>query len=266
MILGPGGGKLSKRHGATTVEEFRDQGYLAGAIVNYLALLGWAPGDDREVLERDEMVAEFDLARIKHSAASFDAQKLEWMNAEHIRRLAVEDLAGEALPFAKARYGDAARHPRVRAGRRARAGALDDARADRRPGRVPVRPRRRARDRTGRDRRDRQARPGRPRARPGHRAHRDAASGRTTASTWCSCSKDRELKPAKHMKVLYAAIQGPHCGAAACSSRSRCSGAIRRCTDCAGHASGCRADETRVQDRVARRRSRSSRSCSSTSR
>jgi nondiscriminating glutamyl-tRNA synthetase len=105
MVLGPGGGKLSKRHGATTVEEFRDQGYLASAVVNYLALLGWSPGDDREVLERDEMVAEFDLARIKQSAASFDAQKLQWMNAEHIRRLTVEDLAGEALPFAKARYG-----------------------------------------------------------------------------------------------------------------------------------------------------------------
>ncbi len=106
MILGPGGGKLSKRHGADTVEEFRDAGYLPRALVNYLALLGWAPEDDREVLTPEELVAEFDLARVKPSAATFDSKKLEWMNGEHIRRLTVEDLAGEALPFAKARYGD----------------------------------------------------------------------------------------------------------------------------------------------------------------
>ena len=106
LIVGPGGAKLSKRHGAVSVEEYQEQGFLAAAIVNYLALLGWAPEDGREVLDRDELVAEFDLGRVNHSAAAFDAQKLEWMNAEHIRRLSVEELAGETLPFAKARYGD----------------------------------------------------------------------------------------------------------------------------------------------------------------
>jgi glutamyl-tRNA synthetase len=106
LIVGPGGAKLSKRHGAVSVEEYQERGFLADAIVNYLALLGWAPEDGREVLDRDELVAEFDLGRVNHSAAAFDAQKLEWMNAEHIRRLPVEELAGETLPFAKARYGD----------------------------------------------------------------------------------------------------------------------------------------------------------------
>ncbi|GIU87077.1 MAG: glutamate--tRNA ligase [Acidimicrobiia bacterium] len=105
LILGPGGAKLSKRHGATSVEEFRDAGYLPDALVNYLALLGWGPADGREVLTRDELVAEFDVARVTPSAATFDAQKLEWMNGEHIRRLGVADLAGEVLPFAKQRYG-----------------------------------------------------------------------------------------------------------------------------------------------------------------
>src|SRR5262249_39018698 len=106
MVLGPGGGKLSKRHGAQTVEEFQEQGYLADALVNYLALLGWAPADDREVMPRSELVAEFELERVNHSAATFDPKKLEWMNGEHIRRLDVDDLVGEALPFAKERYAD----------------------------------------------------------------------------------------------------------------------------------------------------------------
>jgi glutamyl-tRNA synthetase len=105
LIVAPGGAKFSKRHGAISVEEYRDAGYLAEALVNYLALLGWAPGDDREVMSTEELVAEFDLAHVKPSAAAFDAQKLEWMNAEHMRLLPVEELAGEVLPFAKARYG-----------------------------------------------------------------------------------------------------------------------------------------------------------------
>jgi glutamyl-tRNA synthetase len=104
LITGPGGAKLSKRHGAQNVEDYRDAGYLSRAVVNYLALLGWAPGDDREVMDIEELVAEFDISRVKQSAATFDVQKLEWMNAEHIRRLPVEELVGEALPFAQSRY------------------------------------------------------------------------------------------------------------------------------------------------------------------
>ena len=106
LILGPGGGKLSKRHGAASVEEYRDAGYLPHALVNYLALLGWGPEDGREVLSIDELIAEFDVARVTPSPATFDPKKLEWMNGEHIRRLALEDLAASVLPFARARYGE----------------------------------------------------------------------------------------------------------------------------------------------------------------
>ncbi len=105
LILGPGGGKLSKRHGAVTMEEYRESGYLASALLNYLALLGWGPEDGREVLTMTELVAEFTLERVNASAASFDPKKLEWMNAEHIRALPLPDLVGEVLPFAQARYG-----------------------------------------------------------------------------------------------------------------------------------------------------------------
>jgi glutamyl-tRNA synthetase len=106
LILGPGGGKLSKRHGAVSVEEYRDAGYLPHALVNYLALLGWGPEDGREVLTIDELINEFDIARVVSSAATFDPKKLEWMNGEHIRRCSIAELVAAVLPFARARYGD----------------------------------------------------------------------------------------------------------------------------------------------------------------
>jgi glutamyl-tRNA synthetase len=105
LILGQGGGKLSKRHAAISVEEYRDAGYLPGALLNYLALLGWGPEDGREVLTAGELIAEFDLARVIPSAATFDPKKLEWMNAEHIRRSTAAELRASVLPFARARFG-----------------------------------------------------------------------------------------------------------------------------------------------------------------
>jgi glutamyl-tRNA synthetase len=104
MILGPGGAKLSKRHAAISVEDYRDAGYLPHALVNYLALLGWGPEDDREVLTIDELIAEFDVSRVNPSPATFDPKKLEWMNGEHIRRMSVADLVSATLPFAEERY------------------------------------------------------------------------------------------------------------------------------------------------------------------
>jgi glutamyl-tRNA synthetase len=112
LILGPGGGKLSKRHGAVSVEEYRDAGYLPAALLNYLALLGWGPEDGREVLTVDELVAEFDLARVNSSAATFDPKKLEWVNGEHIRALPLAELVAAVLPFARTRYGDRLDIPR----------------------------------------------------------------------------------------------------------------------------------------------------------
>ena len=84
-ILGPDGQKLSKRHGATSIEEFRRQGYLPEALVNYLALLGWSPvTDGQEIMSLDEISAQFDLARVVKSSAIFDTAKLNWMNRTYI--------------------------------------------------------------------------------------------------------------------------------------------------------------------------------------
>lgn len=84
VILAAGGGKLSKRKGAASVGDFRDLGYLPEALVNFLALLGWSPGDDREVMPLPEMIAAFSLDRINPKPAAFDEKKLEWMNGQYI--------------------------------------------------------------------------------------------------------------------------------------------------------------------------------------
>src|SRR3954468_24321455 len=87
LILGPDKKRLSKRYGATSVEEFRGEGILPQALYNFMALLGWSPGDDQEILSRDEMVAIFDVNRLNSSAAVFDKEKLWWMNAQYLSRL-----------------------------------------------------------------------------------------------------------------------------------------------------------------------------------
>jgi len=87
VILAPGGGKLSKRKGAASVGDFRDLGYLPHTLVNFLSLLGWSPGDDREVMSLNEMIEAFSLERIHPKAVAFDEKKLEWMNGMHIRSL-----------------------------------------------------------------------------------------------------------------------------------------------------------------------------------
>jgi glutamyl-tRNA synthetase len=92
MILGPDGKKLSKRHGATAVGDYQDQGILAPAMRNFLALLGWSPGGDREILPEEEMIRLFTLEGIQTKAAVFDAAKLEWMNGEYLSALPPEEL------------------------------------------------------------------------------------------------------------------------------------------------------------------------------
>jgi len=91
--------KLSKRRHDVALEEFRERGYLADAMRNYLALLGWSPGDDREIMPIDDMVAEFDLAAVKPSPAFFDMQKLDAVNAEYIRAQPVATFVRESLPW-----------------------------------------------------------------------------------------------------------------------------------------------------------------------
>ena len=92
MIVGPDRQPLSKRHGAVAVESFRENGILPEALFNYLALLGWSPGED-EILPRDELVHRFELGAVQHHPAAFDPQKLEWMNGHYIRELPDDELA-----------------------------------------------------------------------------------------------------------------------------------------------------------------------------
>ncbi len=103
MILGPDGSRLSKRHGATSVEEFRARGYLPGALLNYLALLGWNPGDEREFFLLDELIKVFSLKRVNRSAAVFDIEKLDWLNGRHLRALPPGEALAAAAPFLRER-------------------------------------------------------------------------------------------------------------------------------------------------------------------
>jgi glutamyl-tRNA synthetase len=93
MIVNAQGKPYSKRDGAAYVGDFRERGFLADALFNYLALLGWSPGDDREIMTRADLVAAFTLDRVQKSPAKFDAAKLEWMNGVYMRALPREQLA-----------------------------------------------------------------------------------------------------------------------------------------------------------------------------
>jgi len=99
MVLGTDRAKLSKRHGATAVTAYRDEGYLPEALLNFLALLGWSPGDDRELMTRDELVQAFSIAGIGVAPSIFDITKLQWMNGAYIRACAPERFAELALPY-----------------------------------------------------------------------------------------------------------------------------------------------------------------------
>lgn len=99
MILGPDGTRLSKRHGATSVVEYKELGYLPEALVNYLALLGWATTDTQEMFSLEELIQKFSLERVGKSSAIFSPEKLEWMNGEYIRKTEIETLANGAMPF-----------------------------------------------------------------------------------------------------------------------------------------------------------------------
>jgi glutamyl-tRNA synthetase len=99
QVLGPDGKPLSKRHGATSVEAFRERGFLPEAMVNLLALLGWAKDDHTTFLTRDELVESFDLTHVSHNPAVFDVQKLEWLNTHYIQGLEDDDLAARCVHF-----------------------------------------------------------------------------------------------------------------------------------------------------------------------
>lgn len=101
MILAPDRSKLSKRHGATSVEEFRSQGYLPEAIINYLTLLGWAPGNDEEIFSLEDTVKVFDFSKMSQKAAVYDVKKLTWMNGQYLSSLPLDRIVEAAIPFFK---------------------------------------------------------------------------------------------------------------------------------------------------------------------
>jgi glutamyl-tRNA synthetase len=99
MIHGMDGKKLSKRHGATAVGDYQHQGLLPGAMLNFLALLGWSPGGDREVMTMEEMISLFNPDGLQRKAAIFDPKKLEWMNGQHLSRVPLEELEPRVTPL-----------------------------------------------------------------------------------------------------------------------------------------------------------------------
>ena len=99
MVLGPDRAKLGKRHGITSVDRFREEGYLPEALVNHIALLGWYPEDGREIMETEKLVEKFSLERVSTSPSVFDFGKLKWMNSAYIRKKDVRELASLLRPF-----------------------------------------------------------------------------------------------------------------------------------------------------------------------
>ncbi|MGA1868730.1 MAG: glutamate--tRNA ligase [bacterium] len=99
MILGPDHTRLSKRHGATSVTQYRERGFLPEALVNYLSLLGWSSEDGEEFLPIDELVRKFTLDRLNKSAAVFDTKKLLWLNGNYIRRKSLDSIAALSLAY-----------------------------------------------------------------------------------------------------------------------------------------------------------------------
>jgi len=102
MIWGPDGKRLSKRHGATSVEAYRDLGYLPEALLNYLALLGWSLDGETTVIDQKTLVDSFSLDRISKNPAILDTEKLDWLNGVYIRELSPEQFVERALPWLEA--------------------------------------------------------------------------------------------------------------------------------------------------------------------
>ncbi len=99
LILGPDKKRLSKRHGATSVMEYQRLGYLPEAMVNFLAMLGWSPGNDQELFTRDQLIAQFTLDGISGGNAVFNSEKLDWFNQQHIARLPAEQIVERLAPI-----------------------------------------------------------------------------------------------------------------------------------------------------------------------
>ena len=104
MILATDRSKLSKRHGATAVSDFVKQGYLTEALVNFVALLGWAPSDGEEIKSVDEIAADFDITKISSSNSVFEYDKLNWMNGQYIKKMDIKELTQRIKPYLQEAY------------------------------------------------------------------------------------------------------------------------------------------------------------------
>lgn len=99
LILGAEGGRLSKRTGATAISDFKKMGYLSEALVNYLLLLSWAPGENRELIDINEAIKIFDITDVNKTAAAFDLEKLNWINSQYLKNADTQELTDELIPL-----------------------------------------------------------------------------------------------------------------------------------------------------------------------
>jgi nondiscriminating glutamyl-tRNA synthetase len=106
LILGVDRSKLSKRHGATSITEYRNDGYLPAALFNFMALLGWNPGGEQEIFSAEELISEFSFEKIQKAGAIFDITKLDWMNGEYIRQKPAQELTELLLPYLKSQISN----------------------------------------------------------------------------------------------------------------------------------------------------------------
>ena len=104
VILGPDKSKLSKRHGAKSVLDYKKEGYLKEALINFMVLLGWSPGGDREIMDLPEITKLFDLKDVNTASPIFDIKKLEWMNGEYIRQTQNSKLKTQIFEFYEKKY------------------------------------------------------------------------------------------------------------------------------------------------------------------
>ena len=215
LLHGPDGKKLSKRHGAASVQELRDQGYLPAAVRNYLALLGWGTDDDTTILSTEELVERFAIERVGRASAIFDEKKLRWLNGRFMRELEldryVDAVAAPPRPRRPRRGGGRSRGAAGRV--RDRAGEGADARRGLAADPLPVRGsgRRRegaremadrgdgagARGGAGRARADRRSRVGGGAARGGARARGRAARGQGTRRSTSRCVSPSPGRPSR---------------------------------------------------------------------
>lgn len=103
LILGEDRSRMSKRHGATSIREYLEAGFLPEAIINYLSLLGWSPGNNQEIIGKQELIQKFDLNKVLKTGAVFSKEKLEWMNGQYVRKLAPAELTDLLTPYLEAR-------------------------------------------------------------------------------------------------------------------------------------------------------------------